>query len=50
MHKDQPVKIKELTQGVVCGSDSLSALFTTNTDADMRFHDHRHVVSTITDR
>jgi hypothetical protein len=43
------VKVEELTEGVVSRSDSLGAFFSSNADSDMRFHNHRNVIRTVTD-
>ena len=50
MHEQQAVKIEELAEGVVSGADRLRSLLATYTNADMSFHDHRHIIGTISNR
>lgn len=40
----------ELSNGIICTHDSLTSLFTSNTDTNMRLLNHGNIVGTITDR
>jgi len=48
MDQQESVKVKELTEGVVSGSDGLGAFFATDTYSDMRFHNHGDVIGSVT--
>ena len=50
MDQKESMKVKELAEGVVSGTHGLRAFFTSHTDSNMGFHDHRHIIGSVTDR
>ncbi len=47
MHKQKFLKILELTDSIITGSHSLSAFFSSDPDSNMRLHDHRDIICSI---
>ena len=43
------MQVEELTCGIICGADSLSAFFTANTNSNVSFHNHGNIICTVTD-
>jgi hypothetical protein len=48
MDKKQPMQVKELTDCVVCTSNCLSSLLTSDSNTNVSFHYHWHIVGTVT--
>ena len=50
MHKQESVQVEELTKGVIGGADSLGAFLASHTNTNMRLHNHRDIIGSITNR
>ena len=50
MHEQESMQVEELTEGVIGGADSLGAFLASHTNANMRLHNHRDIIGSISNR